>query len=36
VMYTDVYISYIMAVVFIDLMKWIPPTRAETSQAAAM
>ena len=32
-MYTDV---YIMAVVFIDLTKWIPPTRAETCQAAAM
>jgi hypothetical protein len=35
-MYTDVYISYIMAVVFIDLMKWIPPVPEETNQPAAI
>ena len=29
VMYTDIYISYIMAVVFVDLMKCIPPVPAE-------
>ena len=36
VMYTDVYISYIMAVVLNDLIKWIPPVPEETNQPAAM